>query len=369
MDTNRKVFRDSSPALGTELGCVFGRNFNYSASGSLFRFPFENIEEFKPSHISHRPIKRPKTIPRVQFFDEDNIIIFNQPVGGFEMKIPPLIKNLLVGFGNQYSGLLPSVRIFDPAGEPLLSHCKYVLRFLKEAGVFYFFVFRGSKKGFATNINAYRLASLRERSGRNIITGKIYIPLTCRCLTDGDSFNVAFYRPGKTEFESAYVPNREVFAIKLPTSLFECKRIIPISTLEAGETCFAVAIPNPSEKPRIGFIQPLKHLLKHLRAYLSVFRKGDLEFGKLFSLIIARDRAFVLSVNSNSLLKSRVVEMSTEVKPVIGLLKGLRVSLNAILKRLFHLSCTKFNIVQSKKGDKWAFIPALKGRVFSPTII
>jgi hypothetical protein len=71
--------------------------------------------------------------------------------------------------------------------------------------------------------------------------------------------------------------------------------------------------------------------------------------------------------DSNSLLKSSIVEVSAGVKSVLGSLNGLRVSLNAILEGLFHLPCT--TIAVFRKGVKRAFIPALKSEVFSPAFL
>jgi len=61
MDTNRKVFRNSSPTLGAELRGIFSRGFNYFPS-SLRRFEAKYIEELKLGYISHRPVERPKAI-------------------------------------------------------------------------------------------------------------------------------------------------------------------------------------------------------------------------------------------------------------------------------------------------------------------
>ena len=161
MDTNGKVFRNSASTLGTKLSCIFGRNFDYFSS-SFRRFEVEYIKKLKPSYISHRPIETVITIPRVHLFNTDSIILFKKLISNLKMKIPSLVSNPLIGFGNKYPRLLSSVRTFNSTRKPLLPHSKNILGFLKEVGVFYPFIFRGSEETLTANINTNYLASLRK---------------------------------------------------------------------------------------------------------------------------------------------------------------------------------------------------------------
>ena len=363
MDTNRKVFRDFSPTLGAELRGIFGRNFNYSST-SLRRFIAQYIKKSKPSHIPHRPIEVMPTIPRVHLLDANSIVFTNQLIGNLEVKISSLVIDFLMGFGDKNSSLSSAVRAFDPTRKPSLSHCKQFLRLLKEAWVFYFNPIRGSQEGLTTDIYSDSLSSLRQWLLRDTIARKAYIPLASRTSADSHCFNITLYRARQPELEPAYLSNRQIFAVKLPASLLQGEAIIPVSPLESGEACLPIAVFHSTEETRIGFIQPLKHLLKHLRAYFLIFKKGCLQLRELFNLVKAGDRVSILSVDSNPLLKGSVVESPAEVEPVIGLLKCLRVRQKTILKGLFHLPSTIFNIAYFKKGVKQAFIPPLKGWVF-----
>ncbi len=362
MDTNRKVFRNSSPTLGAQLRGVFGSDLNYFAP-SLFRFEAKYVEELKPCHIPHRPIECPKTIPRGHLLNADDVIISNELVSNFEMEVPSLIGNFFVGFGNEYLSLLPAVRAFYPTGEPLLSYSKHILSLLKEAGIFYLLSFRGGEEGFATNIYANNLTSLRQELIRNIVAREAHIPLTRRTFTNGYCFNISLNRSRHPKFKPANIPDSEVFTFQLPASQLQSKTIIPIPTLESGKARL-ITILNSAKETLVSFVQTLKHSLENLRAYLSVFWKGNLEFRELFNLAIAGDRAFVLFVNSKPLLKSGIVELATEVKPVLGSLKGLRISLKTILEDLFHLTYTVFNLAYSRKEVKAHSSPALKCGVF-----
>ena len=145
MDTNRKVFEDSSSTLRAELRCVFGRNFHYF-SPSLFRFKAKYVEETEPCNISHRPIKGSVTVPGIHALNADGIIASNKPISGLEVEVSPLVVDFLVGSGNNHLSLLPAFRAFLSAREPLLSHFQGILRPLKEARVLNFLSRRCSQE-------------------------------------------------------------------------------------------------------------------------------------------------------------------------------------------------------------------------------
>jgi len=351
MDTNRKVFRNPGPTLGAELSGILGGNFDY-CSGSFFRFPAQYTEELKPSHISHRPIEAMVVaIPRVHLLNTDSVVFSKELISYLKMEVTPLINGLLVSFGYEDSSFPPSVRAFDPAGEPLLSHSQDILSFLKEAGVFNLLTLVGSEERFTTDIYAYYLASFRQGAVKDILTGESGIPFACRASADGYCFNIPLNWARETELKSAYIPDSEVFTIKLPARLFQSEAVISVSAFEARKAGLFTIL-NTAKKASIGFVQTLKNTLKHLRAHLTVFRKGRLKLRELLNLAIAGDRALVRPVDGYTLLKSRVVEMPTKSEPVLGSLKGLRVSLKTILKRFLHLPCTTLNIAYSREGGK-----------------
>ena len=202
-----------------------------------------------------------------------------------------------------------------------------------------------------TDINADRLASFRKGSFRDIVAREASKPLPSGCSANGDGLNVPLDRTGETQLETPYITNIEVFTIKPPARLFECKTIIPVSTFKSREARF-IAILNSGKEASVGFVQSLKDFLKNLRAYLSVFWKGTFQFGKLINLAVAGNGAFVLSVNGNALLKGSVIEVSAKVKPAVGSLEGLKIRTEAILKGLLHLPCTLSRIACFEKGDK-----------------
>ena len=360
MDTNTKVFRNSSPTLGAELSGIFGRNFN-DYSGSLFRFPTQYIKEPKPCHITQRPIKTVGGVPTIHLLNTDSVIVSDQLISQFEMEIPPLVADLFISFGNKNPCLASPIRPFDSTGEPLLSHGKQVLRLLEEAGIFNLHALRSRQERLTADIDAHNSAIGREWFERNIFAGKTRIPFATRISSNGNCLDIAFNWAGQPELEPAYLIDSEIFPVKFPTCLLEGEAVIPILTLEAGEPSLAVAIFNSAKEVGIRFVQSLQHLLKYLRAYLTIFGKGYFEFRKLLDLVKARYGAFVLAIDGNTLFKGGIVESATKLNPIISFAEYLGICQKAILKGLFHVSRTVFSIANLGGGVKRAFIPSLKG--------
>jgi len=367
MNTNRKVFWDFSPTLGAELRGVFSWDFNYQTT-SLRRFVSKYVEELKPSHISHRPVEIAVSIPRIELFYENSIVFFKELVSYFEMKVPSLVSHFLVGFSNQYSSFPPSVRAFDPTREPLLSLSKYIARLLKEARIFHLLPIRGGEERFAADIYTNNPIGLGQWLLGYIVAREAYIPFACRASPDGYRLYVTFNGARETELKSAHISDKKVFAIKPPASLFQGEAIISVLTLEPGKA-WLFTILNTAKEALKGFVQSLNHILKNLGANHSIFWEGGFKLRKLLNLVKTGYRTLVLAIDGDALLKGGIVEPSAKSEPTVGFLECPRIRLKAILKRLFHLPCTTSTIAVFGKGGKRAFIPALKGGVFSPAIL
>ena len=299
--------------------------------------------------------------------------MFKQSIGNFEMEVPPLVVNPLMGFGYEDSGFRPAFRGFNPPGEPFLSHGKHILRLLKKAGILDLHALGGGEKRLTADIDADTSASRRQKFLGHIIAGETDIPLASRASADGESLNIPFDRTGQPEFESADVFDGEVLAVQSPASLFESETVIPIPAFEAGKPRL-ISILYPAKEAGIGFIKAFQHVLKHLRASFSVFVEGDLEFRELLNLAVAGYGGFILAVNRDALLKGSVVEPTAKVKPIIGFVKCLRIRQKAIFEGLSHLSRTIFSVAHSEKGVKPCrasppVSPALKGGVLDSGIL
>jgi hypothetical protein len=366
MNTNREVFGNSSPTPGAELRGISGGNFD-DCSGSLFRFPAQYIEEPEPGRISHRLVEGSSAIPSIHFLDADGIVELDQLVSYLEMKVPSLVSDFLVGFGNQDAGLFPAMRAFYSSGEPLLAHSQDIFRPPEESGVANLHTVGSSEKRLKSNINTDRSARWEQWFKRHIIARESGKPLASRSTTDSDSLDTALNWVRKSEFESTDITDRQVFAIQLPTCLFQSKRVIAILTFESREARFAIAVIKTAKETLEGSIQTFKNILKYLRANLFVFWEGLLEFRKFLFLVKGRNRVVVSFPGGDSLFKSAVVELATQRKPPLGAVDSLRVGFYSILKRLFPLH--NLSIANLREENKRAFIPALKGEVFSPAIL
>jgi len=368
------------------LSGIPGGYFDHQAT-SLFRFVLEYLKEPEPSYISHRPIERyqgafgihqtviPSVIwthyPCVHLFNTDSAVVFQQLISELEMEIPPLVAYFLMGFGDKDSCLSPAIRAFNPAREPLLPQHKQILRLLGEAGIVNLHAIGGCEKRLTANINPHNFIRGRQGNEGNIIAGKAGIPFSRGITVNGDGLDVALYWAGQPEFKLADISDGEVSAIKFPPRLFQGETVVPISTLEAGKTRL-ISILSSSEKPSVGSVKPLKGILKHLRTYLSVFRERNLQFGKLFNLVVAGYMPFVLFVDGYSLFKGAVVEVTAKIKPTASFLKSLTVGLKSVLKAFLPLH--DFNIADLKKGGKPyraspSVSPALKSGVLDGVFI
>lgn len=362
MDTNRKVFSNPSSAAAAELRCVPSGNLDDS-SGSFFRFPAQYIEEPKPSSVSHRPLKSCSAIPCIHLLNADGIVEVHKLVGYLKVKVPPLIGDFLMSFGYKDASLIPPVGAFDSPRESLLAHGQNIPRPLKEAGVADFHTFGGSQKGLKADINTYHFIVGGKRFQWNILAGEADIPFARRAMADGNRLDSALYRVGEPELESADVPDSEVFAIQFPTSLFQREGVVAVPTLESREACFAIIILCAAKEALVGFVQALKHILKHLRANISIFRESCFKLRKLLNLLIAGNENSVMPVGGGALLQGGVVEMTTQRKPTLGFFNSLRAGTNSVFKRLSPLH--NLSIAQSKKGGRlyWASLsvsPLLK---------
>ena len=346
MNTDAKVFRNSSLTLGAELRCILGWDFNYQTT-SLFRFAPEYIEEPKPGYISHRPVESMIIIPGAHLLNENGVIVPKQLVGNLKMKISSLVIDLLVNLGNQYPCFVSSVRTFNSARKSSLPHSEYILRLFEEARIFNLHTFRSSKKGLATDIYANTPIDLRQRLGRHIVAGEACIPLACRRLADGNSFNISFNRAGQSELESPDIPDGEILVVKFPTTLVECETVVSISTPKSRKACF-ISISDSSEKALICPVKSFDYILESLSIYFFVFEKFFLEFWKLLNLVKAAYKAFVLPVGSNTLLKSCIVELTAKVKPMVSFTEYLLICLKTVFEGLLHLPSTIYSISYSK---------------------
>jgi len=363
---NGEIFRNNMMAAGAQLRSAFG-GFFPDLTTSFFRLEVKYAEEPEPGHISHRPIESSSAIPRVHTFNENGVVVPDQPVGSLKMKVTTLIKYLLMGLGHQDPGLLSTSRAFNPAREPLLPHRKLGLGFLEKSRVANLDVIRSGEERIAAHVNAHRLPSRGQRLICHIIAGEDNKPLVGSAPAHGDSLNIALDRAGEPYLESSYVADSEVLAIEIPAGLLQSEAVIAVPTLESWKAWF-ISVLNSAKERLVGLIKAFNHFLEALRTNSLILRESLFEAGEFLYLVVSGDRLVIVSVGCNPLLKSCVVETSAEVKPGNSVLDGLSVRLNAIFEGLLHLPCSMFNVPYTEKGVKpfrasLSVSPALKSGV------
>ena len=283
MNTNTQVFRNFFTTRGTNLRCPFGWHF-YNSSPSFFRFGLKNIKEVKPCHIFHTFIKTfPISIPTLKFFNTDYIIITQQIICNFIMKISTLIINLFVNFSNKYSGFLSTMRSFKFSAKRLLSGFQGIFGFLHKTWVRYFFTIRSSQKTLTAYIYPNTFTCFWQWLRWNIITRKINIPFSCQCFLNGYGLDVSFNRSMKFNFELSNLLNMKIFSIKLPACLFQSKTIISAISFKTRIARLFTRF-NSSEKRLKRSINSFNYILKCLRRDFIKFRACFFQVWKLVVL-------------------------------------------------------------------------------------
>jgi hypothetical protein len=332
---NAEVFGNKTVAAGAQLRRSPGGFFSDFTTG-LFRLEVKYLEEPEPGYVSHRPCKRPIiAIPSIHAFNENGVIVPNQPVGSLKMKVTSLVKYLLMRFRHKKPSFLSAMRALDSTRESLLPHGKLVLGFLKEARIANLDVIRGSKEKLAAHINAHRFASRGQYLIKHIITGEDHKPLASSATLDSENLNIALNRAREPKLESAYMADSEVFALDFPASLLEDERIVSISALESRKS-WLITILNPAKESLKGPIEPFNHLLETLRAHVLIFREGIFKAGEFLYLVISRDGFMIVPVGDDALFQGCVVEIAAKVKPSRSILDSLKIRLNAIFKGFLH---------------------------------
>lgn len=312
MNTNRKRFANNLATCRANLARIPGRNFNYASSSSAFRLLDKKIKEFSPRNIrdGFAQVSILDHALYIQVFNIDFSILFNIEVGGFAKKIISLVSNFLVSFGNKQTRFLPAIRPTLFTTKISLPAPKKFCAFTKKLRVTNEVPLGISQEILNPNINPYLGITCRQGSDGNVIAGKHDKPLAGRTLFDCYVFDNALNRSGKKHLEPANILDIQIPTFKLPARLFERKRFISVSTFEAREPKLAL------EKELECFVESLKNVLKYLRTNCFELREIIFQANKLFHLSIGRNR-FALFASSYSLLKSHVIESSTQPKPLM----------------------------------------------------
>jgi len=222
------------------------------------------------------------------------------------MEITPLIPNLFMGFGYQYSCFISPVRTFNPPTQSLLSLSEFILSQFKEAGVTNLLALRSGQERLTPNINPHGLISFRQGVQWDIITREGNKPLAGQSPTDGYSLDITFNRAGEFQFKDAHIPNQQPVSFQLPASLPEGKRVIAISPFKSWISWLIAASDTP-EKAIISPSKAFNYILKNLSVYCGILRKCLFKFNKLVHLVKLGYKTAVGFIGCDTLLKSCVV--------------------------------------------------------------
>ena len=214
-----------------------------------------------------------------------------------------------------------------------------------------------NEKCLDANINTDFGDSFRHLFGWNIVAGKTHKPLTGRCAPDRDGFNIAFNRPGQEELELADTRDIQILAFNFVSGLLQCKGVVSILSPESGESGFFSFIFDPAKEGVKGFLQSFYHILQNLRAYGFKLKELLLKFWKLILLINAGNGFFVLPIDANSLIESKIVKYAACFEPLIAFGFSLLIYYGSILECFSHFSL-------KMRQQIFGQAPKLKGQFF-----
>lgn len=279
MNTYRKRFFDNAYTTRTFLACAVWIDFYYLTIGasSLIR---EKVPKSTPSGIGYAftQVFVFDHIFDFQFFNCNQIKVFNIMICSFVQKVRSLICGFLMIFGNQFSCFFTGCRTFFASGQLPLFSSELLFCFTKMLGIVNLITIGICKKATESNIDAYLFIGNRQRVFRDIVTRKGDEPFSSRRSFDGNSFDTTLNWPGEEKFKSTNIFNIQIFAIKLPARLSKRKGFEAGSWFESWESRL-FALFQSAKKTFECFIKRNKNILQTLRIDSFEIRKNLFEYG------------------------------------------------------------------------------------------
>lgn len=336
MDTDRQRFLDFFSTSRTSLGCATGIHPNHFPT-SVRSFVGKKLEEYAPATIRNgfAQVSVLNHVFYLQVFNVDSLKIVNVFVGNLMQKIVSLISYFFVRLGDQHSRLVSSRRTFSPSGKFTLSATKLLLSINEIFRIRYLTAFTIDAKRLYANVDTHLFAGLRELLGGHIIAGEGNKPLAGRHTPNSDGLDISLNRTGEEQFEPTHVLDIEIPALKRISCLFEGEGVVAVSVLKAWESGFFSRFYS-AKKSLVCLIKALKHVLKCLGADNLNFRKIFLDERQLFRLVVSGNRFSRSLVSINPLPKRGIVDIATDIKPVVAIGLCFPVYFRTIYECFFH---------------------------------
>lgn len=342
MDTNRQRFLDFFSTGRTSLGCAAGIHPNHFPT-SVFGFVRKKLEEYAPATIRDglAQVSVLNHVFNLQVFNVDSLKIVNVFIGNLMQKIISLISDFFVRLGDRYPRLVSAHRTFFPSGKFPLSASKLLLGITEIFRIRYLTAFAIDAKRLYANINTHLFAGLWELFGRHIVTRKGNKPFASRHTPDSDGLDISLSRAGEEQFEPAHILDVQISTFERIACLFEGEGIVAIPVLKAGKTGFLPRF-YPAEKSLVRLIKAFEHILKGLGISCLDFRKVFLDKSELFYLVVSRNRFSSSLISINPLPERRIVDIATDIKPMVAIGLGLPVYFRTKNEGFSHLDVLLF---------------------------
>jgi len=354
MNPVRQGLFDDATTLGANLGCIPGINPD-NPTTSIPSFVAKHTQELSPGRITHtlRDVAAAKPFD-VQVFDGDKIEFVDQSVRELVLKIPPLVGDVLMLFGNRMSQLSIALAALFCARPPVLSEGQLFFGGAKPTGVINLFACRQRSKKLKAHINADFGFAVGNKDGIGQGDLEDDMPVVQPVMLDDGLLDDAIVGDGAV-LKDADVP--DILDIKpailqpKPIAVAEFERGEPPLAFEAGKPWILALFTSPEERLE-SLVQTAEDLLTGGIVQLAqTIRVILANIFQLVGLVAIVDRDFLKSPVIPSLLKSSVVKqaplLNQKIKITNLLFGWIETKLVATFHRLLFWASMYLRIVSA----------------------
>ncbi len=251
-----------SSALATSSACVLGINLDNLPTN----FVGQHLDKVTPTCIANASceIMIMNHIPNLQFFNRNDFELFDNLQRDFVEKILPLIENSFVKPCNLNYCFSPISRAFFLPAQSSLKSGKFLLAFNQEFGIFNFSSIRQDSKTLNSNIYAYVIIGNFNLYNRNILSRENSKPANSSSF-DSESLEFASWNSVNDNRDvSNFTYENSLIRNEPETTLRKSYGLVAIKSFEAGKSCLAFFLLDPSEEMLKSIINPLAYVLQYL---------------------------------------------------------------------------------------------------------
>ena len=286
---------------------------------SFFRFVRQEIEEHAPGGVGDAP-RQVAVLNHISYFEifyEDRIVSFYIPVRCLVEKVLPLVRDFLVGDGDEVLRFHTVLRPLLLPGEGPLAPPQEFLRLEEELRVLHGASVGIDAEGFDPHVDTDFFSRGRESPLRYAVAGEGGEPLPRRGAADGYRFYLSLDGTGEVKTEPSDSRYHEVASLEFPPRLFQGEGVVPVLPPEAREPGLLSRL-HPAEERPVCFVQAFHHILEALGTHGPELGERLPQGRELHCLVVAREGPSVVLPDGDPLLQGEVVELPAGLQPGEG---------------------------------------------------